>query len=158
MVTIISKSDGPRRDDVAAKRFIEQNRSTITRLADHLTQGAYSANRAAEQARVLVEPPSAGGGRAPVSIDNPVPYVKLSPNGRVLLVDLNTARQLEFLGEVRRRDGRSAFVLASAANGFISALDEDTAARLADLDGMLAEGREGSEALKHEIARKLGLA
>ncbi|TIN30893.1 MAG: hypothetical protein E5Y25_33040, partial [Mesorhizobium sp.] len=46
MVEIISKRDGSRREDAAMKRLIEQNRATITRLADHLTGGSYSAGKA----------------------------------------------------------------------------------------------------------------
>ena len=47
MVEIISKRDGSRREDAAMRRLIEQNRATITRLADHISGGSYSAGKAA---------------------------------------------------------------------------------------------------------------
>ena len=50
MVDIISRKDGPRREDAAAKRMIDANRATITHLADRLTQGGYSAGIAAKKA------------------------------------------------------------------------------------------------------------
>ncbi|TIX76165.1 MAG: hypothetical protein E5V21_21115, partial [Mesorhizobium sp.] len=46
---IISKRDGPRREDVQVKRLIEQNRSTIVRLADQISGGGYSASRKPRQ-------------------------------------------------------------------------------------------------------------
>ena len=49
MVEIISKRDGPRREDVQVKRLIEQNRSTIVRLADQISGGGYSASRKPRQ-------------------------------------------------------------------------------------------------------------
>jgi hypothetical protein len=39
MVEIISPRDGPRPQDARLKALIDNNRATITRLADHLTQG-----------------------------------------------------------------------------------------------------------------------
>ncbi|CDX61181.1 hypothetical protein LCM4577_14320 [Mesorhizobium sp. LCM 4577] len=51
MVEIISKRDGSRREDVAMKRLIEQNRATITRLADHISGGSYSAGKAPKPKR-----------------------------------------------------------------------------------------------------------
>ena len=45
MVEIISKRDGPRREDIQVKRLIEQNRSTIVRLADQISGGGYSASK-----------------------------------------------------------------------------------------------------------------
>ena len=50
MVEIISKRDGPRREDVQVKRLIEQNRSTITRIADQISGGGYSASKTPRQA------------------------------------------------------------------------------------------------------------
>ena len=41
MVYIISKRDGPRREEVAAKDFIQKNRTTIDALAGHLTAGRW---------------------------------------------------------------------------------------------------------------------
>lgn len=156
MVTIISKSDRPRREDEAARKLLEANRPTINRLADHLTQGAWSARRAAPAEPPLIVPSSSR--RAATSIDNPRPYVRVSPNGRVVVADLDSARQLAFLGEIRRRDGHDVFVLARAESGFAASLDEETVGQLAEFDGRVTDGRQGLQSLKDDIALKLGLA
>src|SRR4051812_42963893 len=94
--------------DVEAKRLIEQNRGTIERLADQLSNGAYSASRAPK-----AEPQAQGliihvlGGKAEST--TPEPYVRISHNDRVVVVDHETGRQLHYLGEIRRVDGRRRF-------------------------------------------------
>jgi hypothetical protein len=45
LVDIISKRDGPRREDVPLKQLIQQNRGIITRLADQISGGGYSASK-----------------------------------------------------------------------------------------------------------------
>ncbi len=122
----------PRREDVAARQLIERNRATIERLADHLSSGAFSASRQAApvpQPEGLMHPRPgwAAGGRA-----RPSPYVRISPNDRVVLADHATGRQLEFLGQIRRQDGVRRFVLATKANGFFAELaigDRDPSGR-----------------------------
>ena len=119
---------------LAARQLIERNRATIERLADHLSSGAFSASRQAKP-----EPQPEGlmihvlGG--PPADETPQPYVRISPNDRVVLADHATGRQLEFLGQIRRENGARRFVLATKANGFFAELASATAARLAGLDG-----------------------
>ena len=154
---IVSKRAGPRREDAEARRLIEQNRGTIERLADQLSNGAYSAGKRAQE----TQPPQPSGVitsdlGAPRRNDDPKPYVRISPNRRVVVVDDGTSRQMHHLGELRRVDGRLAFVLATRGNGFFSELAPEIAARLAPLDGApLGDGR--SEAsLAGEIGALLG--
>ena len=46
MVDIISKRDGPRREDVAARRVLQENRGTIHKMMDHLTGGQLNSQAA----------------------------------------------------------------------------------------------------------------
>ncbi len=154
---IVSKRSGPRREDEAARRLIDQNRHTIERLADTLSNGAYSAGRTAAKA----PPPQASGLimsdlRAPRRLEDPKPYVRISPNRRVVVVDETTSRQMHHLGELRRIDGRLTFVLATRANGFFSELDADLALRLAPLDGAALGAGRTEAGLSAEIGTLLG--
>ena len=45
MVEIFSRGDGPRPQDVRLKAFLDQNRATIAKIADHLSLGRYSAGK-----------------------------------------------------------------------------------------------------------------
>lgn len=159
MVDIISKRDGPRTEDAAARDYISRNGAAIRQLADRLSGGAYSAG--------LTRPPKApetetgglithdlGASRA---IDAAQPYIKVSVNNRVVMADLSTGRQLEFLGEIRRSGQSRQFRLARRSNGFHSDLDAGLAEKLADLDGATV-GRERSEKqLAAEIGARLGI-
>lgn len=154
---IISKRSGPRREDEAARRLIDRNRPTIERLADQLSNGAYSAGRRAKAA----EPPEAAGLimsdlRAPRRPDDARPYVRISPNRRVVIVDETTSRQMHHLGELRRVDGAMTFVLATRANGFFSELDAGIAGRLAPLDGARLGADRSEDGLAAEIGTLLG--
>jgi len=157
MVEIISKSDGPRRQDAEVKRLIEQNRGTITRIADHISGGGYSAGKARRQApaepakRLIIH---AASSRAAVEAK---PSVRVSLNGRVVAVDENSGRQLHHLGDIRSRDGAETFVLATRANQYFSPVEEPIAALLADLDGSSVADGEGEDALAAEIGRRLGM-
>lgn len=138
------------------RRIMERDRGTITKIADHLTGGGYSARRAAPASKPTLIDPHTKASRRP-SPEEARPYVRVSLNGRVVLVDLDTSRQLAFLGEVRAREGREVFVLATAAHGFRDPLDEETAARLAELDGTTLARRGGARVLADAIAARLGL-
>lgn len=158
MVDIITKRDGPRREDVQARHLIEANRPVINRLADHLTNGAFSARQNAPAPRA----PEASGliihtARSTAITEPPKPFVRVALNGRVSAVDANTGRQLHHLGDLRRRPEGQVFVLATRANGFFSPVDEAVAAALADLDGKTVE-RADEAALTGEIGARLGLA
>jgi hypothetical protein len=141
--------------DVEAKRLIEQNRGTIERLADQLSNGAYSASRAPK-----AEPQAQGliihvlGGK-PAST-TPEPYVRISHNDRVVVVDHETGRQLHFLGEIRRVAGQRRFVLATEANGFYAAVAAEVGAALSTLDGADVDGADGEQHLAAAIGQRLG--
>jgi hypothetical protein len=147
----------PRREDLAARQLIERNRATIERLADHLSSGTFSASR---QAKPVPQPEGLmirvmGG---PPAEETPQPYVRISPNDRVVLADHATGRQLEFLGQIRRENGARRFVLATKANGFFAELASATAARLAGLDGAQLTSDYGDECLSADIRDCLGVA
>jgi hypothetical protein len=147
----MSKGDGD------ARRLIEQNRGTIERLADQLSNGAYSASRAPK-----AEPQAQGlmihvlGGK-PASVA-PDPYVRISANDRVVLADHENGRQLHHLGEIRRVDSKRRFILATRENGFFAPVDAEVAAALTGLDGMAVGGADGEERLAAEIRQHLGLS
>ncbi|MET3594403.1 MULTISPECIES: hypothetical protein [Mesorhizobium] len=156
MVEIISKRDGPRREDVQVKRLIEQNRSTIVRLADQLSAGGYSASkkpRRQPKAEGLII--HVGGG--PVSASEARPSVHVSINGRVVSKDQNTGRQLHHIGDIRDRDGEQIFVLATKQNGYFAPVDETVAAKLADMDGIRLTSAYSEEQLAGDIGVKLGI-
>jgi hypothetical protein len=158
MVQIISKRDGPRREDAEIKQLIERNRSVITRIADHISGGAYSANKTAlpptQQARGLIIHHGDSGAASAAEV---LPYIRISLNGRVVVVDKNTARQIHYLGEVRRRNGVEVFVLATKENGFISPLDETFAEALSDFDGRTLASEYTEEKLAEELSSALGI-
>lgn len=153
MVEIISKRNGPRREDVQIKQLIEQNRATITRIADHISGGSYSAGKTARQAR---KPEGQGRlmihtGPAARPSDDVAPTIRISLNGRVVVMDGNSGRQLHHLGEVRSRDGGETFVLATKDNGFFALVDESIAARLSGIDGTRLGPEYGEEQLAADI-------
>jgi hypothetical protein len=156
MVEIISKRDGPRREDVQVKRLIEQNRSTIVKLADQISGGGYSASRKPRQ-----EPKAegliihVGGGSAPAAEAKPSIHVTM--NGRVISKDQNTGRQLHHIGDIRNRDGDHVFVMATKQNGFFSPVDEIIAEALVDLDGSRLTATYTEEQLAADIGAKLGI-
>ena len=156
MIEIISKRDGPRREDVQVKRLIEQNRSTITRIADQISGGGYSASRQPRQqpkAEGLII--HVGGGAA--SATEASPSIRVTMNGRVISKDQNTGRQLHHIGDVRNRNGDQVFVLATKQNGFFSPVDETIAEALAELDGSRLTEAYTEEQLAADIGAKLGI-
>jgi hypothetical protein len=156
MVDIISKRDGPRREDIQVKRLIEQNRSTIVRLADQISGGGYSASRKPRQ-----EPKAEGliihvGGSATTAAEAK-PSIHVTMNGRVISKDQNTGRQLHHIGDIRNRSGDQIFVLATKQNGFFSPVDETVAEALVDLDGSRLADIYTEEQLAADISAKLGI-
>lgn len=156
MVDIISKRDGPRREDVAARRVLQENRGTIHKMMDHLTGGQLRT-----QAQRPVEPQPEGlvihTGRAIDQRGAARPYVRVSVNGRVVVADQETSRQLHFLGEIRgpRRDQR--FVLATKENGFFALVEDELKNRLDDLDGRPITSDFSEDDLTATITRRLGI-
>src|SRR5262245_38807303 len=101
----------------AARSLIERNRATIERLANQFSSGAYSAARARPpepQPQGLIIHTLGGGTTA----EAPSPYVRISPNERVVVADHVSGRQLQFLGQIRRENAVRRFVVATRANGF----------------------------------------
>lgn len=159
MVKIISKRDGPRPEDVRMRGLLEQNRATITRIADHISAGAYSANRMAKpkekQARGLII--HTGTSTTRPGDEVMLPAIRISLNGRVSVIDGNTGYQLHHLGDIRTRDGIETFVLATAENGFISPVDGEIASALDEIDGISITGEAGEDDLAAAIRGRLGI-
>ncbi|MDD2869988.1 hypothetical protein [Neomegalonema sp.] len=162
MIEIISKRDGPRREDERARHLIGKNRATITRLADQLTQGGYSANKAARAAGPAQPEPEGKiirhfGAYGPGKPDEGADLrVKVSVNNRVIAYDGDTGRQAHLLGEIRWRDGLRYFALATTLNGFLSGLPPDVLAPIEELDGQIIDEACPESLLAEEIARRLG--
>ncbi len=159
MVEIISRRDGPRPEDQRVKSLVQNNRGTIAKIADHLTMGGYSASKAANAAPAPPAPEKTivhflGDTSAPTR--EPQPTVRATLNGRVIVVDDNSGRQLHHLGEIRRRDGVIRFLLATAQNHFSAPASVEIVAALEDLDAAELAPDGGEEALVAEIAERLG--
>lgn len=163
MVDIISKRDGPRSEDVKARRMIDANRGTITQIADRLTQGGYSASQRAKAAAAHA-PPAPEGSR--IYAVNPAGRsvsdsgdlrVKVSVNNRVVAYDSGSGKQIHLLGEIRRQDGVRYFALASRANGFLAELPDTVNGPIAELDGQIIDQACPEALLASEISARLGL-
>jgi hypothetical protein len=156
MVDIISKRDGPRREDVPLKQLIQQNRAIITRLADQISGGSYSASK-----RQRSEPQAEGliihVGSSQQTAAEVAPTIRVSRNGRVIAVDFNSGRQLHHIGDMRLRDGAETFVLATKENGFFAPVDQVIAEALAEIDGTRLDAAYTEERLAADIAAKLGI-
>lgn len=158
MVYTISKRSGPRREDVEARKLIDSNRGTIEKIADQISNGAYSAKRRAAAAPSEPQPSgviihSLSGPAKPVE---PRPYIRISPNRRVVVVDGETSRQMHHLGNIQRVEGTFRFLLATKANGFFAPVDAEIAEQLASLDGAAMGGERDDETLAAEITALLG--
>lgn len=156
MVDIISKRDGPRREDVAARRLLQDNRGTIHKMMDHLTGGQLN-SRAAKPRAPEPEGLIIHTGRVIDSRGASRPYVRISVNGRVVVADQDTSRQLHYLGEIRGPRRSQRFVLATKQNGFFALIEDELGQKLADLDGRSID-RDFSEAdLAKVIGERLGI-
>jgi hypothetical protein len=156
MVEIISKSDGPRREDAELRKILTENRTTITKIADHLSNGAYSARKQPKQA------PKAQGlifhDLSPTTAaEPPRPQVRVSLNGRVIVVDENTSRQMHHVGEIRSRNGVEFFALATRDNGFYAPVDDEIAQALSELDHIELTNPDAEEQLAADIGSRLGI-
>ncbi|WAP67551.1 hypothetical protein [Jiella pelagia] len=154
MVEIFSKSQEPRREDARIRNVLQQNRATIVRLADQFSQGRYSASKKPRE-----EPKPQGliihvGSGSPTP-DVVQPHVRVSVNGRVIVMDMSSGRQLHHLGDVRRVGGIERFRLATRENGYFSPVDTEIAACLADLDGRALDAGFAEAALSSEISARL---
>jgi hypothetical protein len=153
MVEIISKSDGPRREDAAAKHFIRENAATINKIANQLSGGSRRTSPGSE-------PPRADAFKraraSPTRDAEKRPYTKVSLNGRVIAVDFNSGRQLHHIGEIRGQGPTRRFLLATRENRFFTPLDDDLLVVLNDLDGMATPDDAAQEQLVRLIDARLG--
>ena len=159
VLDIHSKFSSDRPEDKQAQAHIKRNWGTIEKLADTLSGGKYSADKAKKaapppQAQGLIIVDQAGP-RAP---DVPEPYLRISMNGRVVLADAGTGVQLHFLGQIKRVDGARTFVIATAANGFISPLDPAVCDKIADLAGRTVDQSYPEDRLATDIKTRLDIA
>lgn len=153
---IISKRSGPRPEDERARRHLQRNWGTIEKLADTLSGGKYSADKA----RKAAPPPQAQGliivdQARPRLPDQPVPYLRISPNGRVVIADSSSGLQLHFLGQLKRVDGEIRFVIATQENGFLSPLDPGMVDLIADLANRTITRAYSEDDLAADLKRSL---
>jgi hypothetical protein len=161
-VDIFSRRSGPRDEDKRAKDHLRRNWGTIEKLADQISGGSYSATKS--KAAGLAKPPEPSrSGRvffdqsAPRDAGPPAPYLKISQNGRVVIVDRNTGLQMHFLGQLKRQNGSLCFVIARAENGYITPLEAGLDARIADLAGKAISRDYPEDALARDLASRLNL-
>lgn len=153
---IISKKSGPRREDVQAKRHINQNWGTIEKIADQISGGQYSADKTKKKAT----PPQVSG---KIIIDQAVrsapevakPYLRVSVNGRVIVADENTGKQLNFLGQLKRMNGAVRFIIATKDNGFFSPVDDETYDLISDLADQVINRGFSEKDLEQELKTRL---
>ena len=155
---IYSKKSGPREEDKAAKQHLQRNWGTIEKLADTLSGGKYTADKVKKaapgpqaQGLIIVDQARA---RLP---DAPVPYLRISTNGRVVLADTSSGIQLHFLGQLKRVNGVVRFILATAENGFFSPLDPDILAKIADLADLTINRDYSEDDLSEAIQTRLAI-
>lgn len=156
MVHIISKRDGPHREQAAAKDFVQKNRAKINALANHLTGGRW------QELRNPTPPPQPQpSGKLwytpPGRPREAEPYVRISLNGRVVIADLASGRQLHFVGELRGKGQSRYLALATRENGIFDPLDEGIRKVLADLEGVIVPDETFEARLEQVIAGRLGL-
>jgi hypothetical protein len=96
------------------------------------------------------------GAAAPPSVDHP-PYVRISLNGRVVVIDGETHKQQHYLGEVRRFEDRNEFLLATRENNFYSPLEDEISDLLSDFDHQIIDGDFSEDHLVEKIGQALGL-
>lgn len=157
MVEVFSKQDGPRREDAHIRQILAQNKGIITKLADQLSNGRYSRSkmpRQEPQAEGLII--HIGGGT--VAEPDPEPCIRVTPNGRVVAVDVHSGRQLLHFGDIRDEGGGKSFRLAIKANRYIAPLDDDIAEALAEMDGVALGHAYHAGDLAADIGRRLEIA
>lgn len=158
---IFTKNDGPRKEDAVAKHVIQRNWGTIDRLANQISAGRWNDIKQARAAKPAAAEQERKGFVGYVSTDRsapPRPYVRISLNNRVVVVDEETSRQMLFLGELRRHPQGRVFCLATRANGFFDPVADDVREALAELDGRVLRTGEVDAPFKQDIAERLGFA
>lgn len=157
---IFSKRDGPRLEDVKAKRMLTENAGTIRKLADQISNGGYTKMRT-DAARRNEKPKPDGliihDLKSHSRADVAEPYVKISVNNRVVLVDKSSGLQLQMLGEIRGNFLSKKFRLASKENGFYSPVDDETSAQIGNLDNVDITQDFTESDLAEELEKLLGI-
>lgn len=157
MVDIISKKDGPREEDVRLKTLIKNNQRTITALADRLSQGNYSRSRQPVAPKPAPETSSKFYYRLSTpSQETTKPYIRISINGKVTIVDENSRKQLHHIGDIRRYVLNEKFILATKENNFFKPLADDIADELLQFDQIELTADYTEDQLKEDISKKLG--
>lgn len=156
MVEIISKSNGPRREDAAAKHFLRENSETINKIAMQLSGGRLRGLPSKEARNTAVVSKRIRSAPSRDAVKSP--YTKVSLNGRVIAVDFNSGRQLHYLGELRGVGASRKFVLASVENGVFAPLADDLVSILRQLDGWPAPDDSAQEELVQKIDALLGFS
>jgi hypothetical protein len=156
MVDIVSKRDGPRREDAEIGRFLKQNRTIITKLADQISNGQYSRSKRPEP---VLQPEGLiiHIGDRPAAEPELQPQIRVTANGRVVAVDIGSSRQLAHFGDIRKTGPVRTFVLASAANGYVAPLDDEALDVLADIDGVAIGASYDTGELAADIGRRLDI-
>ena len=156
MIEIISKPNGPRKQDAAAKQFLRENSGTIMKIANQLSGGRL---RDMPTANPMQGPPAARRVRAtPSRSEEARPYTSVSLNGRVIAVDFNTGRQLHHIGEIRGQGPGRRFLLATKDNGFFAPLEPELQKPLLDLDRCPTPDDAAQEDLARTIDARLGFS
>ena len=88
----------------------------------------------------------------------PVPYLRISMNGRVVVADTGSGIQLQFLGQIKRLNGEMRFVVATAENGFISPLEGAIADKIADLADRTINRAYSEDDLAADLKTRLEIA
>lgn len=159
---IFSKRSGPRDEDKQAKDHLRRNWGTIEKLANQISGGSYSTNKAKAASPGRAAEP-AGSGRVfidqsrPRAADPPQPYLKISQNGRVVMADRNSGLQLHFLGQLKRQNGHVCFIIATAENGYITPLEPTLHARISDLADKVVNRDYSEDDLARDLASRLQL-
>ena len=156
---IHSRLSSERPEDKQAQAHIKRNWGTIEKLADTLSGGKYSADKAKKAA----PPPQAQGliivdQAGPRLPETPVPYLRISMNGRVVLADNSSGIQLDFLGQIKRLNGEQRFVIATAENGFIAPLAPELYDKIADLANRTINRAYSEDDLAEDIKTRLQIA
>jgi hypothetical protein len=156
---ILARLSSERPEDKRAQAHIKRNWGTIEKLADTLSGGKYSADKAKQAA----PPPQAQGliiidQARPRVADVPVPYLRISVNGRVVLADSSSSIQLHFLGQIKRVNGEQRFVIATAENGFVAPLDSAICEKIADLADLTINRSYSEDDLAEAIKTRLQIA
>lgn len=158
MVDIFTKKTGPRREDVEAKRVIGNNWQTISRLADQISDGGYTRSRnAIAKSKELPKPDNLNIHLLGAESRNvePKPTVRISINGRVVVMDARSGKQLQYLGNIKHRGQIKYFSLATRENSPYATVDKETECTLTDLDGVIIESEEIQELFVRALQERL---